>query len=99
MLGGCDGGVSLGPVPRDMGEATLERVAACAVLAGCRPAYFPGVVAAARAALDPPFNLHGQAGTPQPAGQLRGENASRREAHRGETVREGVRPAVPATLA
>ena len=27
-----------------MGEATLERVAACAVLAGCRPAYFPVVV-------------------------------------------------------
>ena len=36
MLGGCDGRVSLGPVPPDMGEATLERVAACAVLAGCR---------------------------------------------------------------
>ena len=36
MLGGCDGRVSLGSVPPDMGEATLERVAACAVLAGCR---------------------------------------------------------------
>ncbi len=43
MLGRCDGRVSLGPVPPDMGEATLERVAACAVLAGCRPAYFPVV--------------------------------------------------------
>jgi len=53
MLGGCDGRVSLGLVPPDMGEATLERVAACAVLAGCRPAYFPVVVAAAQAALDP----------------------------------------------
>jgi len=53
-----------------MGEATLERVAACAVLAGCRPAYFPAVVAAARAMLDPAFNLHGQAVTTQPAGQL-----------------------------
>jgi hypothetical protein len=70
MLGGCDGRVSLGLVPPDMGEATLERVAACAVLAGCRPAYFPVVVAAARAALDPAFNLHGQAVTTQPAGQL-----------------------------
>ena len=70
MLGGADGGVSLGPVPPAMGEATLARVAACAVLAGCRPAYFPVVVAAARAALDPAFNLHGQAVTTQPAGQL-----------------------------
>jgi hypothetical protein len=70
MLGGCDGQISLGPMPPDMGEATLERVAACAVLAGCRPAYFPVVVAAAQAALDPAFNLHGQAVTTQPAGQL-----------------------------
>src|SRR5262249_58076165 len=46
------------------------RLAACAVLAGCRPEYFPVVVAAARAALDPRFNLHGQAVTTQPAGQL-----------------------------
>jgi len=70
MLGGLDGSVSLGLVPPDMGEATLERVAACAVLAGCRPAYFPVVVAACQAALDPAFNLHGQAVTTQPAGQL-----------------------------
>ncbi len=70
MLGGTDGSVSLGLVAPSMGEATLERVAACAVLAGCRPAYFPVVVAAARAMLDPAFNLHGQAVTTQPAGQL-----------------------------
>jgi hypothetical protein len=70
MLSGADGSVSLGLVPPSMGEATLERVAACAVLAGCRPAYFPVVVAAARAVLDPSFNLHGQAVTTQPAGQL-----------------------------
>jgi hypothetical protein len=70
MLGGCDDRVSLGLVPPDMGEATLERVACCAVLAGCRPAYFPVVVAATQAALDPAFNLHGQAVTTQPAGQL-----------------------------
>ncbi len=70
MLGGADGAVSLGFVPPSMGEATLERVAACAVLAGCRPAYFPVVTAAARAVLDPAFNLHGQAVTTQPAGQL-----------------------------
>jgi hypothetical protein len=70
MLGGRDGAVSLGVVPPAMGEATLARLAACAVLAGCRPEYFPVVVAAAKAALDPRFNLHGQAVTTQPAGQL-----------------------------
>jgi len=70
MLGGAAGSESLGLVPPSMGEATLERVAACAVLAGCRPEYFPVVVAAARAVLDPAFNLHGQAVTTQPAGQL-----------------------------
>ena len=70
MLGGADASSSLGTVPPSMGEATLERVAACAVLAGCRPAYFPVVLAAARAILDSAFNLHGQAVTTQPAGQL-----------------------------
>jgi len=70
MLGACLGHTSLGPVPPAMGEATLERLAACAVLAGCRPAYFPVVVAAATAALDSRFNVHGQAVTTQPAGQL-----------------------------
>ena len=70
MLAGADGSASLGLVPPSMGEATLERLASCAVLAGCRPAYFPVVVAAARAMLDPAFNLHGQAVTTQPAGQL-----------------------------
>jgi len=70
MLGGRDGSVSLGLVPPAMGEATLARVAACAVLAGCRPSYFPVVLAAVEAALDPALNLHGQAVTTQPAGQL-----------------------------
>jgi hypothetical protein len=70
MLGPHDGDASLGAVPPALGEATLRRLAACAVLAGCRPEYFPVVVAAARAALDPAFNLHGQAVTTQPAGQL-----------------------------
>ena len=80
MLGGRDGDESLGPVPPAMGEATLARVAACAVLAGCRPAYFPVVAAAARAVLDPAFNLHGQAVTTQPAGQLIVVNGPVREA-------------------
>ena len=70
MLGGRDPGRSLGEVPPALGEATLARVAACAVLAGCRPAYFPVVVAAVEAALDPSFNLNGQAVTTSPPGQV-----------------------------
>ncbi|MHB1568137.1 MAG: peroxiredoxin family protein [Solirubrobacteraceae bacterium] len=79
MLGGRDGDESLGAVPPALGEATLARVAACAVLAGCRPEYFPVVVAAARAALKPEFNLNGQAVTTQPAGQLVVVNGPARE--------------------
>jgi Redoxin len=70
MLGGRDPHASLGPVPPGMGEATLERLAACAVLAGCRPEHFAVVAAAAEAMLVPDFNLHGQAVTTQPAGQI-----------------------------
>jgi hypothetical protein len=79
MLGGCDGAVSLGEVPPALGEATLERVAACAVLAGCRPEWFPFVLAAVEAALEPAFNLNGQAVSTQPAGQLVVVNGPLRE--------------------
>jgi hypothetical protein len=70
MLGGRAPSRFLGHVPPAHGEATLERVASCAVLAGCRPEYFPVVLAAVEAALEPAFNLNGQAVTTQPAGQV-----------------------------
>ena len=70
MLGDEDPDRSLGPVPPALGEATLARVAACAVLAGCRPEYFPVVLAAVEAMLDPSFNVHGQAVTTSPPGQI-----------------------------
>jgi hypothetical protein len=70
MLGAFDPDRSLGAVPPGLGEATLERVAACAVLAGCKPAYFAVVVAAVEAMLEPAFNLHGQAVTTSPPGQI-----------------------------
>jgi hypothetical protein len=41
------------------GLATVEKVAANAVMAGCGPAQFPFVVAAVRAVADPAFNLRG----------------------------------------
>jgi len=47
----------LGRVPPRGGQLTLESLAVNAVMAGCAAEYFPVVVAAARAALDPAFNL------------------------------------------
>jgi peroxiredoxin len=70
MLGGRDPSEMLGEMPPAMARVTLERVAACAVLAGCRPEYFPVVAAAVRAVLEPAFNVGGQAVTTQPCGQV-----------------------------
>ncbi|HET7171194.1 MAG TPA: redoxin domain-containing protein [Gaiellales bacterium] len=79
MLGGRDPGRSLGTVPPSGGSAALERVAACAVLAGCRPEYFPVVEAAVEAALDPALNPHGLAVTTQPGGVVMVVNGPARE--------------------
>ena len=70
MLGGRAPERSLGPVPPGMGDLTLERLAACAVLAGCKPEYFPLVVAAAEAALEPAFNIHGMTNTTHTCGPV-----------------------------
>ena len=70
MLGGRDPARMLGEMAPAMASVTLRRVAACAVLAGCRPEYFPVVVAAVEAVLEPAFNVGGQAVTTQPCGQV-----------------------------
>jgi hypothetical protein len=49
----------LGEVEPLGGVATVEKVAANAVMAGCEPAHFPVVLAAVQALLDPAFNLRG----------------------------------------
>jgi hypothetical protein len=48
----------------------VEKIAVNAVMAGCRPEYFPVVLAVVEAACDPVFNLHGQAGTTNAASPL-----------------------------
>ena len=50
---------ALGEVEPLGGVATVEKVAANAVMAGCEPSYFPVVLAAVQALLDPTFNLRG----------------------------------------
>ena len=49
----------LGVIPPLNGMATVERVAANAVMAGCLPDYFPLVAAALQGVLQPGFNLDG----------------------------------------
>ena len=49
----------LGEVEPLRGEATVEKVAANAVMAGCRAEHFPVVLAAVEAVLDPAFNMRG----------------------------------------
>ena len=49
----------LGEVEPLRGEATVEKIAANAVMAGCRPQHFPVVLAAVEAVLDPAFNMRG----------------------------------------
>jgi hypothetical protein len=61
MLGplGEDPACSLGVIQPRNAPVTLEKIAVNAVMAGCRPAHFPVVVAAVRALLRPEFNVAG----------------------------------------
>jgi thiol-disulfide isomerase/thioredoxin len=46
-------------LPPNMGPATIEKIAANAVMAGCKPEYLPVVIAAMEAVATPEFNAHG----------------------------------------
>ena len=50
--------VVLGEVAERSRQLTAEKAAINAVMAGCKPEYFPIVVAALSAILDPAFNAH-----------------------------------------
>ena len=56
---GRDPSEVVGRVPPELAPCTVEKAAANAVMAGCRPEYLPVVLAALEAALDPGFTLHG----------------------------------------
>jgi hypothetical protein len=70
MLGGADGGRSLGAMPPLWRQATLDKLAINAVMAGCEPAHFPVIVAAVSAMLDPAFNCYGVQATTHPVAPL-----------------------------
>lgn len=52
------------------GEATVEKVAINAVMAGCLPEYLPVVIAAVEALVEPQFSLHSVQTTTNPVGPL-----------------------------
>ncbi len=58
--------LSLGRIPPAGHGATLDALAANAVMAGCEPRWFPIVLAAVSAALDPGFNLESMVPTTHP---------------------------------
>jgi hypothetical protein len=61
MVAACgrDAGETVGPIPPRWRMATIEKIAINAVLAGCRPEYFPVVLAAIEALLGHDAQLYG----------------------------------------
>ena len=54
---GLDAAMVLGEMGPLIGVCTVEKLAACAVMAGCLPDYMPIVLAAAEAVMEPEFDL------------------------------------------
>jgi hypothetical protein len=61
MLSGTtrEPGEVVGLVPPNFAPCSVEKAAINAVMAGCRPEYFPVVLATLEAALEPLFSMHG----------------------------------------
>src|SRR5438128_781889 len=57
-------------VAPDLVECTVEKVAINAFMAGCKPEYFPVVLAAVEAACNEAFNIHGVLATTMPVGPV-----------------------------
>ncbi len=57
---------ALAPLPPRRVTPTLNSLAANAVMAGCKPEYFPAVLAALRACMAEDYNLHGTLATTHP---------------------------------
>src|SRR5436309_14598789 len=91
MLGRIDAApdLVLGKIPPLWGEATLEKVAINAVMAGCVPEALPVLAAALEAMLEPAFNLYGVQATTHPVAPLlivHGPAATRVGMHAGAGV-------------
>jgi len=60
----------IGVLPPRQGEATVEKIAVNAVMAGCKPEYFPVILTALEALADPLFNLDSVQATTHPVAPL-----------------------------
>ena len=67
---GLPGDEVVAAIPPLFGEATVEKIAANAVMAGCLPDYMPVVLAAVRAVCTSSFNLYGIQDTTNPVAPL-----------------------------
>ena len=67
---GLPAGDEVAAVAPSYAMATVEKIAINAVMAGCKPAYMPVIVAAVRAMAKPEFNLAGIQGTTHPVAPL-----------------------------
>jgi len=60
----------IGVLPPRQGEATVEKIAINAVMAGCEPRYLPLVIASIQAIADPRFNADAMQATTHPCAPL-----------------------------
>lgn len=58
--------LSLGKMPVSFAEATIDKLAVNAVIAGCRPTYFPILITAVEACLEPEVNFYIEQATTHP---------------------------------
>ena len=76
---GRDAQESLGAMPPNMGDVTVEKVAINAVMAGCRPEYMPVILTAIEALLTEAYNIHGVMATTMGASPVMVVNGPIRE--------------------
>ncbi len=57
-------------IPPNLAEASVEKIAVNAVMAGCRPEYLPVVIAALEAVCNDDFNMHGVLATTMGVGPI-----------------------------
>lgn len=81
MLGGTHRAAQdvIAIVPPNMGEATVEKIAINAVMAGCKPEYLPVIIAAVEAVCTDEFNMHGVTATTMGAAPVMVVNGPIRE--------------------
>ena len=81
MLEGTHRGAQdvIAQMPPNMGDATVEKIAINAVMAGCLPQYLPVVIAAVEAVCTDAFNIHGVTATTMGASPVMVVNGPVRE--------------------